>query len=325
MFIHTSQLISEVFLRDIKIPVIIQGPLGSSRNTYLRTKIRQLSCLSEKYKPFDLKYKSLVYSESCNCVNCQKIKLEKSADFHILTHESSIEDMREVLDSCTDRKPIELPFKIILYKNIDRISKSNADTLLKLMEEPGEDLRVFATSEFLDRVPSAILSRSLTLNSSLLENHHMQMILEDNIKFQPFKEIIDEGIFNIGEAKLLMKLDYKTLTHDFMSSKGKMSSSIRVSTALIQKLDDCEDPDKALLLFIRNLKNQMDLLISSIKNTNPHSKKIELLNISLFKRLNKNLLLFLCTTYRAGITDRDSTLKDFFFQLSLILSFTVSK
>lgn len=320
MFVHSTKVISEVFKQELNLPVILQGVLGSSRFTYIQNKIKELTCKTQTFAPFKSYVSSSIYSETCSCVNCSKVEQLKSPDLILLNHESSIDDLREMITSNQDRPPIELSHKFLVFRGIDRITKSNADTLLKIMEEPGPHLKIFATSENQDRIPPAILSRALILNTQPLEQHQLKLIMADNVKLQPFKGLIEEGQFNLGEARLLVKVDYKGLTTELLNSKGKLGISLAVASKLIQKIDDCEDSDKALMLFFRYLKHQIDAYINSISVSNPNAKKLEILVLFHFKKLNKNLLRFLCTSYRAGITDRDSVIKDFFCQISFALS-----
>jgi len=145
-----TTLVNAINSKRIAHAYLFSGPRGTGKTTVARILAKALNC--DKGPT----------SESCNqCSACQEINAGRSIDVFEMdaASKSKVEDIRGLIIEGVKYAPVRGKYKVYIIDEVQMLSDSAFDALLKTIEEPPANVVfIFATTEP-QKVPATILSR----------------------------------------------------------------------------------------------------------------------------------------------------------------------
>jgi len=146
----TTTLVNAIKSNRIAHSYLFAGPRGTGKTTTARILAKSLNC-EKGMSPVP-----------CNvCDSCREINLGKSIDVFEMdaASKSKVDDIRELIIEGVKYSPVRGRYKIYIIDEVQMLSTSAFDALLKTIEEPPKNvIFVFATTEP-HEIPATILSR----------------------------------------------------------------------------------------------------------------------------------------------------------------------
>ncbi len=180
------------------------------------------------------------YNFCDNCKVCKNINNNNYLDFYILEQEGNIkkEDILKIKQEANLKSIYGR--KIYWIKNVDKLTQQAANSLLKVLEEPEDNIIIILSTENKSMVLNTIISRCQTINI-----------------FSNFRD--DLEIKNSTEKERILNIVNKYIT----DCKINMNIS---SLNLIEQLTTKEDINYFFDILLENYKNNTNVLELNIKN-----------------------------------------------------------
>lgn len=163
MYLHLAASTTTFFQnrqrRDRTNPLLFAGLLGTSKTTTIKAFIAEENC-TKNFKPFATGEDHL---DMCGCANCVRIRMGRSVDLLTLDGDATADEFSDVVTDFAYRPPKELHARYLLLRHIHLAPPSVTDRLLKVIEEPPPDLRVYLTTSNLPAVRGSLVSRCQSL------------------------------------------------------------------------------------------------------------------------------------------------------------------
>lgn len=163
------------------------------------------------------------------CEHCQKVAINAHPDVktYPLKDKLLVSDSQEiVLESFV--KPVFADKKVFIIRDIDNSMESAQNKLLKVLEEPSQNVYFILTCTSPQQVLPTIRSRCSKQTIGKLQNDQMEMLLPNDATAN--REIVlavSEG--NIGKAQKLARMkSFKNLCDDAVSILTKLKNSKQV-------------------------------------------------------------------------------------------------
>lgn len=128
------------------------------------------------------------------CATCKLIASGNHPDFMMIDSYDSVgvDEIRELI-KFIELKPYQANHKVLILSHAERMTIPACNALLKTLEEPSLNTVIILTTENKKRLTETIISRTQTINFSLLT--------EDELR-EYFKNGINEEIFNITPGRI---------------------------------------------------------------------------------------------------------------------------
>ncbi len=148
---HISQtLLNELQQASVSHAYLLSGPRGIGKTSTARLLAQAINCTDRQS------------GEPClNCANCELILAGKAFDIIEIDAAShtGVDHVREQIIDHARVSPVSLPWKVFIIDEVHMLSTSAFNALLKILEEPPQQvLFILATTE-LHKVPATIISR----------------------------------------------------------------------------------------------------------------------------------------------------------------------
>ena len=157
---------------------MLTGIRGVGKTTSARIIAKALNCIGEDGKG------SMTPFPCGKCEHCVAISEDRHIDVQEIDAASNtqVDNVREIIQSAK-YAPVSARYKVYIIDEVHMLSKSAANALLKLLEEPPERVKfIFATTE-IRKVPITILSRCQRFDLRRVEAEEI---------FSYFKKIVDK-------------------------------------------------------------------------------------------------------------------------------------
>ena len=168
---HVVQLLENSLKKDrLSHAYLFEGEKGTKKFATAIYFAQMLICKSEDD------------NKTCQiCSNCRRIKQGVHPNVYVVEpvnntiRKQQIQDLQEEFSKTS----IEPGKKIYIIKDIDTINQSAANSLLKFLEEPFENIHAILTTNNVNRLLPTIISRSQVLQFSSLNKEVIAMELEE--------------------------------------------------------------------------------------------------------------------------------------------------
>ncbi len=147
--IMVQTIVNSIKFNKIPNAYLLTGIRGTGKTTTARLIAKALNCS-----------KNFLTEKNCDCSNCKEIANSKHLDVIEMdaASKTGIDDIRELIES-SKYNPTSAKYKVIILDEIQMLSKSAFNGLLKTLEEPPPHLKfIFATTE-VKKIPVTIISR----------------------------------------------------------------------------------------------------------------------------------------------------------------------
>lgn len=250
---------------------LFEGEQGTKKFDTAIYFAQMLLCKSEDHKP------CLV------CKNCRRIKQGIHPNVYVVEPQNGSIRKQQIQDLQTEfsKTAIEPGKKVYIIRDIDTINISAANSLLKFLEEPYEDVHAVLTTNNITRLLPTIISRSQVVQFASLSKHvieeelndagydretariiaHLANSVEDGIQIATsdyFLDILDavKDLFRLMETNESSLVLYFNENHSIIYQDKEISELFLSCLILYQKdFIHFQEGDDAHIVFWNELSN----------------------------------------------------------------------
>lgn len=143
---------NEIERNKISHAYLFCGPRGVGKTTVARVFSKSVNCLNRKE----------IEHEPCGeCVSCQNISAGKSIDIVEIDAAShtGVDNVRENIISVARMSPAHSKYRVFIIDEVHMLSPSAFNALLKVMEEPPENIIFILCTTEVHKIPETVISR----------------------------------------------------------------------------------------------------------------------------------------------------------------------
>ena len=152
------------------------------------------------------------------CDGCRKLQTANHPDFlHISPDGQSIKlEQTKAIQQWISMRPIESRYRVCLMEHADRMTPEAANSLLKSIEDPSNDIIFVLTSENLDRILPTIRSRcrSIRLTPVAFQELAHSLVKEHSMSHEAAMELARLANGNPGQAERFLEGDFTDLRQE---------------------------------------------------------------------------------------------------------------
>lgn len=210
-----------------------------------------------------------------HCSTCLEIARGCHADTIEVVDDGSsikIETMRELLNKIS--MSAQSAYKIVLMKNIERMTPESANALLKTLEDPPPRVKFFFTTSNLASIVTTILSRVRLLHLQALNDEDLSAFLQQRYPHYPAHDLSLVAAFALGRVgRAVRLLENSDLFRDYQALYGEISALVETQDRVAQfnfaasLAKNDERIDDALAIFLLILRKKM---LESGRSANRH-------------------------------------------------------
>ena len=194
---------------------LFSGPDGIGKKKIAEEFIKFLNCADQDRV-------NILSCEKCN--SCLRIQNENQPDYFYITDQDGsikIEQVRNLASSLSFKNVIT-KYKCVIINNCELITAEGANSLLKIIEEPGENVMFFLITSNENRVLPTIRSRAQKINFQQLSPIELKELGEKNNLFSENMDFLIE--FSQGSFGKLSSL---VSDNDFLEELQEFRSIFR--------------------------------------------------------------------------------------------------
>ena len=159
------------------------------------------------------------------------------------------EDFRESFFSFISHNPILLPYRFVVLESIQSYDKATVDTILKVLEEPYPQLKIFATASLISPLVPAVQSRFRRFRTSGLSPEQLAQIFRITPKLSPFsKSIAISGFSGVLPIQSFVRYQFEHYFHQLFIALDILEVENHVSTLQDRFKDDPRESYSVLWL-----------------------------------------------------------------------------
>lgn len=232
---------------------LFSGPPGSGKKTIATLFAQALNCTGKNNPPCG------------ECLSCRKTKNGSHPDLFCLVPGGpslKIEQIREIKESLY-YFPVEGRKKICLIYEADRLTLPAANSLLKILEEPPEDLVFILLSSRPWSLPPTVLSRCFHFSLKPLEEREIELILSKHLALLPEEKKIIVALAggNPGKAlDLATRGEWKEVLFQSLELLEQVETSLPENIfSLGERLSNRDDLEKILEMLLIIFRDRLIL------------------------------------------------------------------
>ncbi|MFH0930711.1 MAG: DNA polymerase III subunit gamma/tau [Candidatus Zixiibacteriota bacterium] len=207
----TTTLVNAINSKRIAHAYLFSGPRGTGKTTVARILAKALNCDKGPI------------SEPCNlCSACKEINAGISIDVFEMdaASKSRVEDIRELIIEGVKYAPVRGKYKVYIIDEVQMLSPSAFDALLKTIEEPPINVVfIFATTEP-QKIPATILSRCQRFDFKRIPFNDLVETINDISKKEDL-EMEKEAIYTLARKADGSLRDCLSLLDQMIAFGGK--------------------------------------------------------------------------------------------------------
>lgn len=131
------------------------------------------------------------YKNGCNqCKSCKEFDTENHPDFLVVEPEGNtikVEQIRQMISKIIE-KPIISDKKVYIVNDSDKMTEEAQNTLLKILEEPPENIIIILIAEKEEKILSTIKSRCTKITFQPIEQDKLKEILKKQYQYENISE-----------------------------------------------------------------------------------------------------------------------------------------